>query len=273
MKTDISSLDYGKLFVGGIEHAKNALHHVHEMKYGPAGQQGWGPLLRKKFQYSTPDDIYEALVYTCVSEDTEWLDVGCGRDIFPSNRPLAGLLSKRCKDLVGLDPDDNIDENPFIHKREKGLIEDFITEKQFDLITMRMVVEHVSHPARVVENLANLVKTGGTVVVYTVSKWSIISIIARITPTWFHRLAKRIIWRTKDSDTFPVMYKMNTRNELKRLFERAGFLEINFSRLDDCRTFYRWKCMQFLELSLWKALRAVGLPYPETCILTVYRKQ
>jgi hypothetical protein len=28
-----------------------------------------------------------------------------------------------------------------------------------------------------------------------------------------------------------------------------------------------------LELSAWKALRAVGLRYPETCLLGVYRKE
>ena len=75
--------------------------------------------MRHKFAYFTPDDLYEAMVEKHVTPDTHWLDVGCGRFVFPGNPALAGTLSKRCSRLVGVDPDDTLDENRYVHERVK----------------------------------------------------------------------------------------------------------------------------------------------------------
>jgi SAM-dependent methyltransferase len=175
--------------------------------------------------------------------------------------------------LVGLDPDDNIDENSFVHRREKTVLENYKTELQFDLITMRMVAEHIRDPEKVVGALSRLAKSGGHVIIYTVSKWSPVSILASATPTIVHRIAKRALWQTEDRDTFPVIYKMNTRPALTRLFGRAGFREVTFKYLDDCRTFQRWKITNFIELTAWRILQKLNIRYPESCILAVYQKQ
>jgi hypothetical protein len=62
-----------------------SLLEVVRHKYGASGPTGWAPRLRSHFGYFTPDDIYEAAVASLVTPKTAWLDVGCGRDIFPSN--------------------------------------------------------------------------------------------------------------------------------------------------------------------------------------------
>src|SRR5262245_51394110 len=121
------------------------LFHKKHKKYSN-GKFAWGPQLRLDFEYFTPDDIYENAVATLVTVDTTWLDVGCGRDIFPSNFPTAKLLAERCRLLVGVDPSDNIDENKLVHHRFKGFIEDFVSDHQFDLVTLRMVAEHITNP-------------------------------------------------------------------------------------------------------------------------------
>ena len=82
-------------------------------KYGPAEAQGWGPRMRAGFGHATPDDWYEASLDALVTPATRWLDVGCGRDLFPSNAATARRLAARCARLVGIDPDDNIDDNPW----------------------------------------------------------------------------------------------------------------------------------------------------------------
>lgn len=250
-----------------------SLGRILEWKYGPVAQRGWAPSLRARFNYTTPDDAYEALVYERVSDTTKWLDVGCGRDIFPSNRHTAMVLSRRCALLVGIDPDDNIHENEFLHRSEKTLIEDFRSDTVFDLITLRMVVEHVADPRRTVGALCRLAASGGIVIVYTVGKWSPVSILARATPTFVHRIAKRALWQTEDRDTFPVHYRMNTHRQLKGLFETAGFVEESFAYLDDCRVFQRWKFLNYLELSARRLLHMMNFKYPESCILAVYRKK
>src|SRR4028119_1955916 len=55
------------------------------IKYGNLEDAGWGPRLRDRMGYFTPDDWYEATVWNLVGPTTDWLDVGCGRDLFPSN--------------------------------------------------------------------------------------------------------------------------------------------------------------------------------------------
>ena len=84
---------------------------VLNLKYGPPGEMGWSPRLRQRFGYCTPDELYEAAVSGFVGPDTCWLDVGYGRDLFPSNPATARLLADRCRLLVGLDPSGNINDN------------------------------------------------------------------------------------------------------------------------------------------------------------------
>src|SRR5262245_40186768 len=105
---------------------------------------GWGPRIRGHFGYFTPDDYYEATVSRSVTAGCTWLDVGSGRNVFPSNRKLARILARRCGLLIGLDPDSTIDENDLVHERVKTSIEGYQTERTFDVVTMRMVAEHVA---------------------------------------------------------------------------------------------------------------------------------
>jgi len=249
-----------------------SIEQVLDLKYGPAAARGWGPRLRERFGYRTPDDWYEALVFDLVTEDTTWLDVGCGRSVFPYNKAGAELLARRCRRLVGLDPSDNVQENPFLHDRAQCLLQDFRTDEQFDLITARMVVEHVSDPPTALATLARLAKPGGRVVIYTVEKLSPVTFISAVTPIGFHHAVKKLLWEADERDTFPTVYKMNTRRTLRSLFETAGFREESFRHLDDCRAFARWQTLNAVELAARRGFNAVGMRYPDACILATYRR-
>jgi SAM-dependent methyltransferase len=233
---------------------------------------GWSPRMRQRFDYFTPDEWYEALLSRLVTDGTDWLDVGCGRDLFPSNPRLAEMLAARCRLLVGIDPDDNIQANPLLHERAQCLLQDFRTDRRFDLITLRMVVEHITDPEGAVASLDRLIRPGGRVVVYTVSKWSPAALAAALTPMAVHHAAKKALWMTAPEDTFPTAYRMNTRGRLARLFAAADFAEERFLALNDCRAFARWQATAFVEHALERLLRAVGIGYPEMCLLGIYRK-
>jgi ubiquinone/menaquinone biosynthesis C-methylase UbiE len=228
--------------------------------------------MRMRFGYFTPDDVYEAVVERLVTPGCRWLDVGCGRDVFPTNRALAKELSTRCGTLVGVDPDATIQENPFVHRRVQAMLEDFQPEQGFDLITARMVVEHVQNPDAFVEQLQRLSAPGGLVVLYTVNKWAPVSIASWLVPFALHHRVKAVLWGTEEKDTFPVEYKMNTRRTLRRLLGRASFSEREFEYLDDCRTFGRFRVAGRAEVLGWKFLNSIGLHYPETCLLAVYQR-
>lgn len=249
-----------------------SLHDVLVIKYGFSDNLGWGPALKRRLGYFSPDDIYEALVMNLVDRDTRWLDIGCGRDMFPSNRPLAQLLAGRCARLVGVDPDVTILENPFLHHRVRTHFESYETDETFNLVTMRMVAEHVRAPESVIQKLRRCVAQGGYVVIYTVNGRSPVPLLTRLVPMSVRHLVKRILWGTDKKDTFPTFYRMNSRRGLRRLFELGGFREEFFAYLDDCRTFSRFRVLFVAEVLLSKLLNRMGFRYPENCLLAVYAR-
>ncbi|MGE3171179.1 MAG: class I SAM-dependent methyltransferase [Planctomycetota bacterium] len=248
------------------------LRQVFELKYGGAADLGWGPRLRRSFGYDNPDDWYEALLSLLVAPGARWLDVGCGREICPSNRPLAQLLSARAGRLVGLDPDPTLQENPFVHEKVAQDIDTFDGRASFDLVTLRMVAEHIAAPEPCVRAVQRSLAPGGLCVVYTVFGWSPVPLLTRIAPMGLRHVLKSWLWGTEKKDTFPTCFRMNTRTTLRRLFAAVGMQEAAFVRLDDCRTLARFRSLHEVELRLRTACRAVRLPYPEHCIVGIYRR-
>jgi SAM-dependent methyltransferase len=250
--------------------------HMDEMlafKYGPAESRGWGPRLRERFGYSRPGDWYEAMLFALVGPETEWLDIGCGRNVLPIDPDGARHLASRCRRLVGVDPSENVMENPLLHERAQCQIEEYQSASQFDLVTMRMVAEHIADPISLMQCLSRLVRPGGHVLLYTVARFSPAAVAAAVTPMAVHHGVKRLLWRSEQRDTFRVAYRMNTRGALRRLFTTADFVEEDFRYLDDCCALAQWKWPSVVELAIWKAFHTFRIPYPERNIVALFRKR
>jgi SAM-dependent methyltransferase len=248
------------------------LDAVARARFGDPRTTGPLPRLWHRARYFIPDVFYEGMVAKLVTPRAAWLDVGCGRDLFPGNDRLARELAGRCRLLVGVDPDGTVAENDVVHVRVRCPIEEYDGPGPFDVVTLRMVAEHVTDPDAALAALARLTRPGGKVVVYTINRWSPVPVATRMIPFRLHHPIKQILWRTEEKDTFPVAYRMNTRPQLRRLFERHGFREAYFARLPDCRTTFRFRLLHGLELLLWRALDRVGLTYPENCLLGIYER-
>jgi SAM-dependent methyltransferase len=134
-------------------------------------------------------------------------------------------------------------------------LEEYAPGSQFDLATMRMVVEHVTDPEAFVGALSRFVRPGGLAVVFTVDLWAPITVLSRVIPFRFHHPIKRLFWSGEAEDTFPVQYRMNTRATLRRLFTGAGFSEEMFASVDDLSLFSRYRVMNYAELTAWRGLR------------------
>jgi hypothetical protein len=208
-----------------------------------------------------------------VTEKTTWLDVGCGRNIFPSNHNLSKLLADRAELLVGVDPDETLNDNPYVHEKVLGTMEDFQDSRKFNLITLRMVAEHVARPEQLMESLVNVTTSNALVLIYTVYKYSPVPFVTNLVPFKLHNPVKKVLWNTEPEDTFPTCFKMNTRETLRKLFADSNFSERLFMQLDDCRTFSAFKPLAYTELAIQKGMKRFGLHYPEYCLLGVYQKQ
>lgn len=258
--------------IAKLEPSREELMRIYSVKYFRFGKPGWGPPMRLAADYFTPDDYYEAIVDKLVKPGNAWADVGCGRDMFPSHPDLALELSKRAGFVFGIDPDDNINENTFVSDRFQGPIEDCTTTRRFDVITLRMVAEHIVDPPRAMRKLADLLVPNGVVVIYTPFKWSPMSVIATIVPFKLHNPLKQLIWRSESRDTFPTAYKLNTRSDLRSYAASVGLEEVYFAYLDDCRVTGAYRALNWIELKVRSLLLLFGLHYPELCVLTVLRK-
>jgi SAM-dependent methyltransferase len=247
-------------------------------KHGPPEEVGWAPRRRFDAKYYLPSDVYEALVESLVTKGVSWLDVGGGHAIFPENPRLATRLVSVCSRVVAADPSGNVRLNTFVHETVQSPLELYRSAIPFDLATMRMVVEHVEHPEAFVGALARLVRPGGIAVVFTVNRWSPLTILSRWVPFRWHHTLKQAIWGSDEegpfdeADTFPVHDKMNTRATLARLFAAAEFEEVMFAKLDDVSLFGRFPFLNRLELTARQAIHRIGLSYPENCLLAVYRR-
>jgi 2-polyprenyl-3-methyl-5-hydroxy-6-metoxy-1,4-benzoquinol methylase len=251
--------------------SEDELQRIFHLRYELEGELGATPANYKRFGYHTPESYYEALVDRLVSSETDWLDVGCGRALFPSNPALAQELAGRCHRLVGVDPAPTILENSIVHETVQKSIYEFRSDRKFDLVTMRMVAEHIDDPLALLRTLASVTRNGSIVVIYTIYSWSPIPLMTRITPFSLRHPLKKFLWFTEEKDTFPTTYEMNTRKQLRQLFEDGGFEEVFFSYLDDCRTLARFQPLLTAELGIWAALRKASIRYPELCILGAYR--
>lgn len=252
---------------------KPELEALFLLKHGSLKTVGWAPRRRFRFGYFFPTDVYECLIGKLVVPGITWLDVGGGNAIFPENPRLAQELASRCAKVVAVDPSENVLQNKFVHESHRCLLEDYQTSEQFDLATMRMVVEHVSKPKEFVSALAKLVKPGGTAVVFTVNRRSPITALSWMIPFRLHHPIKKLFWGGEEEDTFPVQYLMNTRAELRTQFEQAGFEEFEFAQPDDLSMFYRFRWLNYCEFKVWSGFRRLGIRYPENCLLGAYRRR
>ena len=128
----------------------------HDKYFYPTHWVGEGPSRRKRYGYYTPDDVYEATVEKLLPAGGRWLDVGGGRDVFPTYPRLAEKLAGVAGRLVAVDPSDNVHHNPVAHERHQCLIEDYRAAEPFDLLTLRMVAEHVTDPPAAAAALGRL---------------------------------------------------------------------------------------------------------------------
>lgn len=241
-------------------------------KYGDPETTGWAPRRRRRFGYYLPADIYEATVARHVRGGCRWLDVGGGESVFPNNAALARQLVARCAKLTAVDPSANVRRNAFANDRVEGMLEDFRPAERFDLVTMRMVAEHVEDPTGFSQALARATAPGGTVIVLTVNRWSPVSIASGLVPFKFHHSIKQVFWGGQKHETFPVHYRMNTRRSLTESVSGAGFTMKSFARLDNLSVLGMFRYLSYVELGLRRALALVGLPYPEQCLLAIFER-
>ena len=173
--------------------------------------------------YWDNDHVFLQLIEASIQPGSAVLDLGAGAGV----KFQYELKSKVEPDgeIVGTDFDSRVCENPLLHR---GVVMDGtkfpFCDSSFDVVFSRYVLEHVSDEAEFLKEVHRILKPGGSFLFLTPNKWHYVSIASRCTPHKFHAWYNRLRGRDED-DTFPTVYRLNSRTAVRRHFKRAGFLE------------------------------------------------
>lgn len=187
-----------------------------------------------RFGNNWDDQIFREILLGHIHSGSSCLDYGAGRgNVKQMNfRDIA-------KFVAGVDPEPGVFENPNLHDAKLlDLTKNSIPypDNHFDVVFADNVMEHVQNPSLVFKEIDRVLKPGGLLLAKTPNKWHYMPIIARWTPTWFHRFYNRIRGR-EAIDTFPTAYQCNSRSKVERLSAESGF-SVEETRLIEGRPEY-----------------------------------
>ncbi|HWG36440.1 MAG TPA: class I SAM-dependent methyltransferase [Terriglobales bacterium] len=197
-------------------------------------QASWDRYFRMIARYAPGAEhqeyAYFRLVEATARPGIAWLDAGCGHTLVPAWLTGSAALEQRLlslgNPLVGCDIDPPSLAAPSSIRRVACNLEALCFKpNSFDLITCNGVIEHVASPGRAFAQFHAALKPGGQLIVNTpnLRHWS--TMIARLTPYWFHRLALARITGMKPEDIFPTLFRANTPRRLQMLLQQSGFAE------------------------------------------------
>ncbi len=184
----------------------------------------------RRFYPSFEDDWdnrrFGELVGELIGPQSTVLDFGAGRGA------LEELSFKdRAAKVVGVDADEAVLQNPHLDEAKvlrlpEGVIP--YPEGSFDLVFSNNVLEHLAAPEGSLKEILRVLKPGGVFLAKTPNKAHYIPLVASLTPHAFHVFYNRLRGR-EEQDTFPTLYRCNTRRRIGRLARAAGFSVVDIA--------------------------------------------
>lgn len=192
--------------------------------------------------YRSQSDRLDAMVRSRLRPDLDLLDIGCGGGkLFPYD--YRGLARR----VVGVDLDPALWENETLDERVHGSVEQLPFDAgSFDVAYSRYVFEHLPHPERAFAEISRVLRPGGVFVVLTPNAWHYVPLVSRLTPDSFHKFFNFRLRGRNAEDTFPTLYRANSRRVLARLARGAGMEEDEVQMLETRPNYLMWSAVPFL---------------------------
>lgn len=150
------------------------------------------------------------------------LNIGCGTG---SGDKFDWAGHKDSVHLIGLDVDPNAETNPYIASfvLASDTSDWDIPADSIDFATCRSVLEHVQWPAHFFTNLRRVLKPGGEFLFITPNLLHPAMLASAAIPT---KLKTSLLLKATgrpEADTFPTVYRLNTRRAIERSAREFGF--------------------------------------------------
>jgi len=170
------------------------------------------------FQDNWDNNLLRDRVIKYMRPNNKILDLGAGAGIVEQLN-FKGLASCIC----GVDIDTRVLDNPYLDEAKVGRAESIPYEdNSFDIVISINVLEHLSDPEKIFKEVHRILKKDGVFIVKTPNKYHYVKILASLTPHWFHLYYNRIRRRT-EKNTFPTLYKANSKKKIIYYGESTGF--------------------------------------------------
>ena len=210
-----------------LEIQARRLLYLHSMK-GPFVDQLFNHFYDQFIDYN---ELFYDWIKDFITKDSIMLEIGAGRGKrHPYN--FADIANK----VIGVDMDPRVIDNPNLNE---ALCIDFFDndfdDASFDIIFANSVVEHIKDPIRLLTEIKRLLKPDGFFFFKTPNLLHYAMIIAKFTPSWFHKLYCSLSGRESE-DTFPTYYQMNSEKKIDKL---SKLLKFNYKlRTFECQPDY-----------------------------------
>lgn len=227
-----------------------------DKKFYPNFEQDWDHKLFRKeiLKYVTPDDVL--------------LDAGAGR----GNVPEFNFKGKVLKS-VGVDPVEDVLSNPYLDEAHMAMVDSmpFLNDETFDLVFSSNVLEHVDKPKDFFLEVSRVTKKGGVFLGLTPNKYHYMPLIARCTPTWFHRYYNKIRGR-HEVDTFPTRYMANSYSDIEKCIEGSEFQIEEIRYIDGRPEYLRVSSLSYVLGIIYERFVSWKFPRLKILMLVILRK-
>jgi SAM-dependent methyltransferase len=163
------------------------------------------------------DERYVRIIRERLRPRDAVLHLGAGRDL------LRVVERTGATDVVSLDLDaDGLRDNanPRRVLADAGALP--FAPAAFDLILCENVFEHLERPGEVLREVARVLRPGGRLAFMCPNRLGYIALAARLTPLRVHVWFRGLTLEDAEENTFPTLYRLNSRRRIRRLAADAG---------------------------------------------------
>lgn len=223
--------------------------------------QRWYP----QFEPNWDNRLFREMLLGRIDGGKRVLDYGCGRG-HVEHMNFKGIA----RFVAGIDPEPAVFENPYLDEAKILELPSAVIpyeDASFDVVFADNVMEHVSDPVRTFREVSRVLRPGGVFLAKTPNKWHYMPLIARCTPTWFHKAVNRRRGR-QEHDTFPTCYRCNSAGDVRRLSRMTGLEVREIRRVEGRPEYLRFNAATYACGRLYERLvNSTSALEPFRCVL------
>ncbi len=172
-------------------------------------------------KYRNPEARYLEELAQRLTSDSVLLDAGSGADMV-----ITRQLAPKVRMAVGADIAPIVFDSPSPYGVRADVGKLPFKDSSFDIITSMSVIEHLPYPEAAFRELSRVLKPGGVAVIQTPNAYDYVSIVARLTPLWFHQRILSNLLDRKEEDTFRTFFNANSKKRILSLLAESNLVPL-----------------------------------------------